>query len=212
MLTLSSIISPRSLGSTSHHDANGSHDVHHFQLPAQMHGLANAIHQRRKHTNEQVVPRGPDSDIRETKLAYYIEMEVPGVTDKNDILIQWMSPRTFVVEGTAQRPDVGREAGIASEAVWEQESKTNGIKKDDAATNEEDGGELKNCLDDDDDDDHVLRLLLGERKVGSWHRSFTMPADVDMKAMRAKLEGGLLRLVLPKGDMKDEPKFKIEIE
>jgi len=54
--------------------------------------------------------------------------------------------------------------------------------------------------------------LLHERKVGSWQRTFTLPLDVDMKALRAKLDAGLLGIYLPKRDLTGEPKVKIRIE
>ena len=55
-------------------------------------------------------------------------------------------------------------------------------------------------------------FLCNERNVGPWQRTFTLPADVDMKALRARLEGGLLRIDLPKRDMTNEPMVKIEVQ
>ena len=55
-------------------------------------------------------------------------------------------------------------------------------------------------------------LLCDERKVGPWQRSFTLPVDVDMKGLRARLEAGLLRIDLPKRDMTGEPMVKIEVQ
>jgi len=56
------------------------------------------------------------------------------------------------------------------------------------------------------------RFLLAERKIGPWFRSFTVPIDVDMKGLRAKLEGGLLRLDFPTKDMSQQPGVEIVIE
>ena len=55
-------------------------------------------------------------------------------------------------------------------------------------------------------------FLCDERNVGPWQRTFTLPIDADMKALRAKLEAGLLRIDLPKRDMTGEPMVKIEVE
>lgn len=41
-------------------------------------------------------------------------------------------------------------------------------------------------------------LILGERRIGSFRRNFTFPVDVEQEQMSAKLEAGLLRIVLPK--------------
>jgi len=45
---------------------------------------------------------------------------------------------------------------------------------------------------------HKRRVLLSERIVGDFHRTFTFPAPVEVDAVQAKLENGVLRLVVPK--------------
>ena len=53
-----------------------------------------------------IVPWVPDADIRETKHAYHIEIEVPGVTDQKAMTIQWLERRTLLVRGEIRRPDL----------------------------------------------------------------------------------------------------------
>ena len=65
--------------------------------------------------------------------------------------------------------------------------------------------------------DALPTVLLSERKVGAWRRTFTLPEDVEMKELKARLEGGLLRIDLPKRSIEDEAEMrgggiKIEIE
>jgi HSP20 family molecular chaperone IbpA len=48
----------------------------------------------------------PAADIRRTEPAYYFDLEVPGVMGKSSISIQWISSRTFVIEGTISRPNI----------------------------------------------------------------------------------------------------------
>lgn len=55
-------------------------------------------------------------------------------------------------------------------------------------------------------------FILNERKIGPFQRTFTLPVDADMKALKAKLEDGLLRIDLPKRDMSGEPKVKFQVE
>jgi HSP20 family molecular chaperone IbpA len=55
-------------------------------------------------------------------------------------------------------------------------------------------------------------FLCNERNVGPWRRTFTLPVDVDMKALKAGLEGGLLCIDLPRRDMTSEPMVKIEVQ
>jgi HSP20 family molecular chaperone IbpA len=63
----------------------------------------------------------------------------------------------------------------------------------------------------------VPTILLGERKVGPWRRTFTLPDDVEMRELKARLEAGLLRIDLPKRSIETENDVKhggirIEIE
>ena len=37
-------------------------------------------------------------------------------------------------------------------------------------------------------------IVLEERKTGLWQRTFTLPHNIEMKALKARLEGGLLRI------------------
>lgn len=54
--------------------------------------------------------------------AYHIEVECPGMTDddKADIVIQWMSPHTLLVQGLAMRPkNIGLMDQDEGKRVWE---------------------------------------------------------------------------------------------
>jgi HSP20 family molecular chaperone IbpA len=104
-----------------HHD-----QMHHFHFPpVSLQSMTRRFsHHRDKssHTSEpRLPPWAPNTDIRETKLAYHIEIEVPGVMDRQNLLIQWMSPRTLLVEGDIKRPPVGRGKNAEGETLWEQE-------------------------------------------------------------------------------------------
>jgi len=124
-----------------HHD-----QMHHFHFPPV--GLQSMTrkfsHQRDKSIHSGGEPRfpswTPNTDIRETKLAYHIEIEVPGVTDRKNLLIQWMSPRTLLVEGDIKRPPVGRGRSTEGETLWEQNGEdwsTEARKPQEVRTNEE---------------------------------------------------------------------------
>lgn len=54
--------------------------------------------------------------------------------------------------------------------------------------------------------------ILCERKTGLFQRTFTLPTDVDMRDLKAKLEDGLLRIDLPKRDVTGRLKMKTEAE
>ena len=65
--------------------------------------------------------------------------------------------------------------------------------------------------------DTIPTVLLTERKIGPWRRTFTLPEDAKMKELKARLEGGLLRIDLPKRTIEEVEETKgggirIEIE
>lgn len=65
--------------------------------------------------------------------------------------------------------------------------------------------------------DTIPTILLSERKIGPWRRTFTLPEDSEMRELKARLEGGLLRIDLPKRSVEEEADLKgggirIEIE
>ena len=163
----------------------------------------------------------PNTDIRQTKHAYHIEIEVPGTTDKETLLIQWLSPSTLIVRGQIERPFIGH--GKAAEGAYQfqqNEESADGYPTGDAtgSTNVEgkttgDSEKLKTTAKDSGDDSADIPLfLLEERKTGPWQRTFTLPHDVDMKALKARLEGGLLRIDIPIKEVSEEPGIKVEIE
>jgi hypothetical protein len=100
------------------------HHQYHFHFPpASFHGLGQQmkamIHWHKKQENLELSPCCPETDIRETNLAYHIEIAVPGVKDKTSLIIQWMSPRTLIVQGNITRPEVGHGMPAQGERQWE---------------------------------------------------------------------------------------------
>jgi HSP20 family molecular chaperone IbpA len=56
----------------------------------------------------EIPPWVPNADIRETKHAYHIEIELPGVTDKKATTIQWLERGTLLVRGEIRSPALHR--------------------------------------------------------------------------------------------------------
>lgn len=103
------------------------HQQHHFHFPpVTFHNLAQKMKTKapwhKKQQNAELVPFCPETDIRETNLAYHIEIAMPGIKDKESLVIQWMSPRTLIVQGNLTRPDVGFGKPAEGERQWEGEN------------------------------------------------------------------------------------------
>ena len=204
-------------------ERDGRSDVHHHHHFPYPNGYAHhvsklsAAFKHKKHANEDVVSWTPDSDIRESKLGYHIEMEVPGVSDKKDVLIQWMLPRTLLVEGSAARPHVGLGPQADGDTMRESDvvsgSETNGVEKHgvDKSEGDRDGGPCARYPD--TENEVTTKVLHGERRIGSWRRVFTLPIDSDMKTMKAGLEAGLLHISVAKKEVDSgEPATRVEVE
>jgi len=172
------------------HHKNLVHSVHtHLPWHQRSHGAPPAV--------------CPETDIRETALAYHIETALAGVSDKSSISIEWHAPRTLVVaEGVAS--ESGREGGVDFVRPPVQEKFGGMLKK---VAVDVDGGEQNDVAPDGHVEvenhsrggDHSRSLfILKERRVGVFQRTFAMPVDVDGEGCRATLEYGLLRIDIPK--------------
>jgi HSP20 family molecular chaperone IbpA len=227
------------------------HPSHHVHFPAtstQAHTFASHIENIHSPSKSFVpvysyMPWVPDTDIRETRVAYHIEIEVPNVTDKHNTSIQCLSDRTLLVQGNAGRPDIEDDGDVEGVREGERMKEPQEVGPIPAAgsspetlsplekvglewselrrrqDNEEavNGDGLKQARPKDAGLNGVSRrdeptFLLRERKIGPWQRTFTLPLDVDLKALRAKLSGGLLSIDLPKRDISKDPTAKIEVQ
>lgn len=111
----------------------------------------------------------PRVDVKETENAYVMEMELPGLSDK-DVEISLKD----------------RILSISSR----QESKTE--KKPDGK------------------DGKGAEYLIRERRVASFSRKFTLPADINPDAVQAKFKDGILEIEIPRRP-ENQPKM-IEIK
>jgi len=192
---------------------------HHYNYPSGVyHTLGNLAEglTHKKNITGEFAHWTPTSDVRETKIAYHIEMEVPGVSDKKAIKIECLSPRTLQVEGTALRPDLIRGREGDGEAVWKSDSVSNGDVKKAEVNGEDaqDGGPCTKCADSrDSESEMTMKIIHGERKIGLWRRIFTLPIDCDMTTVKAKLDAGLLHIsIFKKQGLVGEDAKMVEIE
>ena len=154
----------------------------------------------------------PRADIRETQTAYFIEIEVPGLSagSEDQVLVQWMTPRTIVVSGDIQRSPLPVKSGAEAES-------SNFTKAATEVAEEPDLEPLQRVPSAASDDDKTKSdvcnaptpaFLLCERHVGYWRRSFTLPADVDLdidpsqnssgRPLEYWIEAGVLIIRAPK--------------
>lgn len=122
----------------------------------------------------------PSFDLHETEQAYVLEGEFPGLHDKSNLNIEFTDPQTLLVRGKTERVHQESSGGAESTVT----------KKD---TKEGKGG-----TEEKKDKDSKPRYWVSERTVGEFQRSFSFPSYVDVDAVKASLEHGILKIVVPK--------------
>lgn len=155
-----------------------------------------------KGPDPKLYPNYPDVDFRDATTDYLVEIEVPGVKDTNEIKCQWTSTKSLVVSGSVNRP-AWKASAQDSTAKPEQE------KADEQLGTRDAHGDYKPA------EQHEPYVLIGERKIGAFRRSFYFPVDVETDKLSAKLEAGVLRLRVPKRGYavpKHDSKVNIEVE
>lgn len=151
----------------------------------------------------------PPFDVRETDTAFFLEGEFPGVSNKDEIVIQPLGNRGLLVETHVEKFNLEKEWGdFATKS--DREEAHNGIEKTYARRHRGVGHE--HDLEEGHADDEVT-VRLAERHLGYIQRSFTFPCAVDLKGLRARMRHGLLIIMVPKiVGSKEEQSARIAIE
>lgn len=60
----------------------------------------------------------PHADIRETKAAYYIDVDFPGLDSKKNVTIKWINKNTLFVEAITKRAEIAEDDGKEGTVTW----------------------------------------------------------------------------------------------
>ena len=116
-------------------------------------------------------------------MSYVLEIELPGITDPEQLIIEWMTSRTLLVEGLTQRPDLP-----TATPPENPKSPPNGSSREASIPLAPTAGSSTK----------EAKILLSERRVGKFQSHFTFPVHVDPHMMETKLEGGLHQITINK--------------
>ncbi|KAL8403101.1 hypothetical protein RB594_008383 [Gaeumannomyces avenae] len=147
-------------------------------------GVSNSANKRRSLHNSLSIWT-PKFDLQETPSTYVLHGEFPGV-EKKDIHIEFADEQTMSIRGRSER-DAGKEK-----------------EKDSGAQQEPNGKEVthqdksKQQVGAQREQRPQLKYWVTERSFGEFARSFTFPSRVDPSGVVAKLDNGVLNLVVPK--------------
>lgn len=86
---------------------------HHYPLEGARHAVGRTFSQigHALHTTYDKTPdvHTPRADIQETENKYYIDVELPGLEDRKQVKLQWISSRTLYLETKLERKTVEEE-------------------------------------------------------------------------------------------------------
>merc|ERR1711963_98797 len=155
----------------------------------------------------------PKFDVKETKDAYELHGELPGVEQK-DVNIEWTDNNTLTISG---RHEHVREEGQRPQGFIESGEKSDQKKLGHQPKVEDDPSEANNKVAKQSQekgvtkhDDTQAKYWVSERSVGEFHRSFAFPARVDQDNVKASLKNGILSIVVPKAQAPQPRKINIE--
>jgi len=140
----------------------------------------------------------PKFDVSETKEAYQLHGELPGI-DQKDVNIEWTDGNTLTISGRTEShsesgsPEQGKITGDAS-----SESHQPTVEDEAGASAEEPSTTEVAKADSQELAKDQRKFWVTERSVGEFHRSFSFPARVDQDAVKASLKNGILEITVPK--------------
>ncbi|KEF59238.1 uncharacterized protein A1O9_04082 [Exophiala aquamarina CBS 119918] len=175
----------------SHTYPEKGHHLHHVPLPYLAHKVHRTFHDRDLDVHQ------PRADVRETLKNFYLEIELPGIKDKSELHLRWTSMRTLLVTSKTARPEIPEEeladAPVVKPATPEtdlhEEAKVSMDESRKSSTSKSSSSTRKEP-----------HLTVHERLIGEVLRAFNFPVDVDRDNTHAKLDAGLLRIIIPKAE------------
>jgi HSP20 family molecular chaperone IbpA len=152
----------------------------------------------------------PRFDVRETKEAYELSGELPGIEQK-DINIEWQGSDTLTVSG---RTEHRSERGTPPKGFVEGEDKSSHqptVEDEAEGSNAQQSTQVATTGSKEvQKSSSEGRYWITERSVGEYSRSFSFPTPVDHDAVKASLKNGVLSIVVPKAKPTQPKKITIE--
>lgn len=149
----------------------------------------------------------PNFDVHETPKEYVLEGELPGLEDKKkNLSIEFTDTNTLVVRGKIERsfqsgtPPKGLEGATMKGAITESGE---GSHKDSKEVN------VEKKRKESGQDEEQVKYWVSERTVGSFQRSFSFPGEINQDGVKATLDNGILKIVVPKKEKRGTKRIEI---
>ncbi|PGH10820.1 hypothetical protein AJ80_07371 [Polytolypa hystricis UAMH7299] len=163
----------------------------------------------------------PRFDVRESKDAYHLDGEMPGI-DQKDIEIEFADLQTIVIKGRTareytstnveeQQPQLQVEDAPSSPAPSSPSSHQPTVEDEDAPPQQEQQEIAKPATKSvTKKRKNEPKYWVSERSFGEFHRSFNFPIRVDQENVRANLKNGILSITVPKAAAPTLKKIHVE--
>jgi len=150
----------------------------------------------------------PRFDVKETKEAYELHGELPGIEQSN-VNIEWADDNSLTISGhtehRSERSSLTEGSGDREEKPTETSAEKAGDKQQSTEivkTNE--NKEIAK-----QETSESPRYWVSERSVGTFHRTFQLPGHVDHDNVQASLKNGILSVIVPKTKPRQPRKIAI---
>jgi len=148
----------------------------------------------------------PKFDVKETKDAYELHGELPGVEQK-DIEITWQDGNTLSVSGRVEHRSERKQGFVEGE---ENKTKQPTVEDENTEGKEDTAVTTTGSKEVQKKPEEEARYWITERSVGEFHRSFSFPSPVDHDNVKASLKNGVLTLLVPKASRTQPKRINIE--
>jgi HSP20 family molecular chaperone IbpA len=154
----------------------------------------------------------PRFDLEELEESYILMGELPGAL-KEDLIINTIDDHTLEISGrTTQRP-IDIDARLQGQHLAEKETEDSkglkAVKSIPDDLNSESVLHESTSITKSDTAKRTPKRLLSERLTGDFHRSFNFPKPNKSEGVVAAMENGILKVVVPKGPIREERKVPV---
>lgn len=124
----------------------------------------------------------PNFDVHEMEHEYVLEGELPGMSDKSKVHLEFTEAQTLLIRGKIERSTHASDHKPTVEEVPDDDDKTVAKKSSETAEKK----------------DTRPKYWVSERTIGEFQRTFSFPGSVDIDKVHASLAHGILKVVVPK--------------
>ncbi|PLB36320.1 Hsp20/alpha crystallin family protein [Aspergillus candidus] len=160
----------------------------------------------------------PTFDVYETNDTYHLHGELPGVSQE-DIAIEFTDPQTMSIKGRMEHRDHHLKTNPARRINQTSSSPPPKYHQPTVEEDSDEDGEMSTpspssppsqVTPGEPAEAPTYKYLITERSTGDFYRVFSFATRVDQDSVRARLQGGILSISVPKERAPQLKKIRVE--